>query len=113
MAIKNTESRVITATYEQVCQILRSSDFQTCLDATFVEEALLPDAVEFRYQRLTSWKKYGRNYFVKLKKLDDNRTEVAVTTQSRKVTVLWDIAWKDETDKIFNYLLILLRNSNS
>lgn len=113
MAIKNTEVRVLTAAYEQVCQVLRSSDFQTCLGAPFIEEAIVPDAVEFRYQRLTSWKKYGRNYFVKLKKLDDNRTEVAVTTQSRKVTVLWDIAWKDETDKIFNYLLILLRNSNS
>lgn len=108
MAIKNTESRIIPADFEDICAVLRDPDFSKAMQVEYVEEAILPDGVEFRYRRMSTAMKYGRNYFVKLKKAE-NATEAAVTTQSRKVTVLIDPLWKTETGRVYDFLEMLLR----
>ena len=54
----------------------------------FIEEAILSGAVEFRYCR---------------------KTNVAVTTQSRKVTVLLDIGWEREAERVFDIMEIMLK----
>lgn len=109
MAVKNTRARIYHCAFDRMCEILRSSDFSKCIDADFIEEAILSDGVEFRYVRKTDITRYGRNFFIKVKKTEDNATHVAVTTQSRKVTVLFDTAWKKEAERIFSLMDALLR----
>lgn len=109
MAVKNTQTKEYNVPFETMRALLRKPEFSTLMDAPFIEEAILSDGVEFRYIRKTDIvRRYGRNYFIKLQKVDDNTTSVAVTTQSRKVTVLFDTSWKREVTKVFNYMDILL-----
>lgn len=109
MAVKNALKRIYPQSVEIIGQVLRNPDFSQCLDAKFLEEAIMADGTEFRYIRETTMSRYGRNYFIKLAKLPDGQTEVTVTTQSRKVTVLWDTAWKKEAERTFGFLDMLLR----
>lgn len=113
MAIKNTASKNYNVDFETICDVLRNPDYSTCLDATYIEEAILSDGVEFRYVRKTNLLKrindYGRNFFIKITKESEKITNVAITTQSRKVTVLVDTNWKQEVDKAFSVIDILLR----
>ena len=109
MAVKNELKRSYPQSAEVIAQVLRHPDFAQCLDARFLEEAIMADGTEFRYIRETTMTRYGRNYFIKLVKLSDGQTEVTVTTQSRKVTVLWDTAWKKEVERTFGFLDMLLR----
>lgn len=111
MAVKNTSAKTYTAPYEDICAVLRSPDFSLCMEAEFIEEAILSDGVEFRLRRKTDITRYGRNYFIKVKKTGENQAEVAATIQSRKVTVLLDTSWKKEAEKVFNFLNMLLRKA--
>lgn len=108
MAVKNTKVQDYTMPFETVCAVLRRSDFSKLLDAQFIEEAITPDGREFRYQKKTTLMRYGRNYFVNVKMIGENHTSVAVTTQSRKVTVLIDTSWEKEVTGIFNIMDVLL-----
>ena len=109
MAVKNEMKRIYPQSAEAIGQVLRHPDFSQCLDVTYIEEAITPEGTEFRYTRKTDMSRYGRNYFIKLVTLADGQTEVTVTTQSRKVTVLWDIPWKKEVEKAFGFIDMLLR----
>lgn len=88
-------------------------DFSKCIDANYIEQAVISDYVEFRYVRKTNFLKriddYGRNFFIKVEKIDENTTSVSVTTQSRKITVLHDSNWQKEVTKVFDFIDILLR----
>ncbi len=109
MAIKNTKTKNYEIEYEKICNILRCPDFSKCLDAAFIEEAILSDAVEFRFIRKSTLWSYGRNYFIKVRKIAENSTDVSITVQSRKVTVLIDPNWEQEADKAYNFIEILLK----
>ena len=109
MAVKNTMSKNYTVDYEKIYSALRSSDFSKLLNVSFIEEAIIADEREFRYQRKTDIiRYYGRNFFIKVKELGEGEVCVFVTTQSRKVTVLFDTSWKLEAEKVFNILDVLL-----
>lgn len=108
MAIKKTMGRTYNVSIEKIRTALRNPYFSQCLDATFKEEAILSDGIEFRYIRKSDWSRYGRNYFVKVKKNQDGRTDVEVTTQSRKVTVLFDPNWEKEVEKIYGIINMLI-----
>ena len=109
MAIKNTAIKDYEVSCEKLYEILRGEDFSKLLQADFLEEAILPESHEFRFVRKTDWKRYGRNYFVDVKAKDENVSSVAVTVQSRKVTVLLDPLWEEEVKKIYAYLDVLVR----
>lgn len=109
MAVKNTDIKTYNISSEEISAILKSTDFSKCLDADFIEEAILSDGHEFRYQKKTNAFKYGRNYFVKIKETGENKTSVSVTTQSRKITVLFDPLWKKEVEKVFYFIDMLSR----
>ena len=109
MAVKNTAERVYNVSWEDICRVLRNPDFSQCIDAEFLEQAIMPDGTEFRFVRKTTLTRYGRNYNVKVKKLTDTEVNVAVMTQSRKVTVLIDPQWKAEVNRIFGFIDMLLR----
>lgn len=92
-------------------QILRSSKFATLIEAEFIEEVKLQkntDCIEFRYVRKTTPLRYGRNYFISVPQIDGDITTVTITTQSRKVTVLIDNAWKYSVDRVISVLEALL-----
>ena len=108
MAVKNSMTRTYTESADAIFRVLKSPDFSKCIDAAFYEEAILPDGNEFRYKRLTTATRYGRNFFILVKAAGEEVT-VSVTTQSRKVTVLFDTAWKRETTRAFEFLDMLLR----
>ena len=109
MAVKNTSTKNYAVSFDDISAVLRSPDFCKCMDAEFLEEAILPSSVEFRYKRKSTVTAYGRNYFIAVKSLDKNLVNVAVTTQSRKVTVLLDTSWKKEVEKAFGFIEMLLR----
>ena len=110
MAVKNTAMKDYNVSFDKICNALRCEDFIKCLAADLTEEVILGDAREFRYVRKTDIVRYyGRNYFVKVTPKGEDSVNVAVTTQSRKVTVLFDTAWKTEVDKIFAYIDLLIR----
>lgn len=113
MAVKNTKTRNYEIEYNTMCSLLRNPDFSKCLGVNYIEQAILSDCVEFRYVRKTDFLKrmddYGRNYFIRVKKIGENVTSVSVTTQSRKITVLHDSNWVREVDKVFEFIDILLR----
>ena len=113
MAVKNTKTKQYDVEYDTMCALLRNPDFSKCLDANYIEEAILSDGVEFRYVRKTNLLKriddYGRNYFIKVNKKENGLTSVSISTQSRKVTVMIDTNWKKEVDKAFSFIDILLR----
>lgn len=111
MAVKNSMAKVYTLPADVICGILRSPDFSKCLDATFIEEAIQPDGIEFRYIRKTVATRYGRNFYIKVKRISEQEAGVSVTTQSRKVTVLFDTAWKREATRAFEFVELLLRRS--
>ena len=109
MAVKNTSERVYSSSWEDVCRVLRNPDFSQCINADFLEEAILADGTEFRFVRKTTMTRYGRNYNVKVKKLTESEVSIAVTTQSRKITVLIDPQWKEEVNRVFGFIDMLLR----
>ena len=111
MAIKNSKQQEIKANYNVVMEILRSPKFATLIDATFTEEAKTQNGInciEFRYVKKTTMLRYGRNFFIVVPQVDEDTTNVTVTTQSRKVTVLLDTQWKSSVDHVFNVLNALL-----
>lgn len=109
MAIKNTEVKEYTIASKEICSVLRSPEFVQCMRADFVEEAILSDAIEFRFRRMTDWTRYGRNYFIKVKSDGKNGSVVSVTTQSRKLTVLIDTQWRKEVAAAFGFIDMLLK----
>lgn len=109
MAVKNSMTKIYDVPFYNICAVLRQPDFSQCVDAVLVEEAILPDGVEFRFVRKTTMTRYGRNYFVRLVKVNDEQTSVTITTQSRKYTVLWDTSWKNEVNRTFGFIDLLLR----
>ena len=109
MAVKNTMSKTYPVDCEKIYAALRSPDFSKLLNAPFIEEAIIADEREFRYQRKTDMiRYYGRNFFIRVKETGEGEVCVSVTTQSRKVTVLLDTSWKPEAEKVFNILDVLL-----
>lgn len=109
MAVKNTQTKNYDVSYDTLCNLFRNQDFRKCMDADYIEEAIISDYVEFRYIRKTTPFRYGRNFFIKVKKTGENTSSVSVTTQSRKVTVLLDTSWKKEVTQVFNFIDVLLR----
>ncbi len=109
MAVKNTTDKIYTVSAEALYSVLRDPDFSRCIDAELIEEAIMADGVEFRFVRKTTMQRYGRNYYIKVRKLAEAECDVAVMTQSRKVTVLFDIQWKDEVQKVYGFVDMLLR----
>lgn len=110
MAVKNQSQKTYCVPLDTISKILLNPDFCQCLGVEYIEAATYPDgAVEFRYKRKTTMTRYGRNYFVKIKKLGENQSEVTVATQSRKVTVLFDTQWKEEVQKTFGFIDMFLR----
>lgn len=88
-------------------EVLRNPRFPQLLDVEMIEEAKLADGIEFRYGRKTTWQRWGRNYFLKVSRAEDG-TVITVTIQSRKRTVLFDPAWKQEAEKALNRLEVLM-----
>ena len=113
MAVKNTETRNYDVEYDTLCNLFRNQDFSKCIDADYIEEAIIRNYIEFRYVRKTNISRYGRNFFIKVEKADEDITSVSVTTQSRKVTVLFDTSWKKEVTKVFDMIDILLKNKSN
>lgn len=109
MAVKNGAKKIYTETEEALFSVLKSQDFCQCMDVELYEQAIVPDGHEFRYRRKTSMTRYGRNYFAKVSKTENGEQEVTVTTQSRKVTVLLDPMWKQEVERMFGFIDMLLR----
>lgn len=52
---------------------------------------------------------YGRNFFIKLMKNEQGGTDVALTTQSRKLTVLLDTQFEEETERHTVFVDMFLR----
>ena len=105
MAVKNKKSKGYAVSYDSLCSILRNPKVANGLEAKLMNEVTMPDGIEFQFVKAPIEVKlssaYGRNYFVKLQRINDNNTNVTVATQSRKPTVLLDTLWLNEVNKVF------------
>lgn len=108
MAIKNSMTKSYAQNIEHIKCALRDPRFSRLLEASFLEEAITPEWVEFRYVRKTDASRYGRNYFVQVRPDAAGMTAVTAVIQSRKVTVLIDPKWKQEADRVYSCLDVLL-----
>lgn len=111
MAVKNSKKKELNANYNVVMELLRSPKFATLIDAKFTEEVKIPtrtDCIEFRYVKKTTLFNYGRNFFIEVPQIEGDTTTVTITTQSRKVTVLFDTYWESSVNRIISVLEALL-----
>ena len=108
MAVKNDITKNYSYPLETVIAALRHPKFGGLLDAPLKEEAKDAEGVEFRFIRKSDAARYGRNYFVRPTSAADGSTDVKVIIQSRKVTVLLDPKWKNEAERVFNALDVML-----
>ncbi len=116
MAVNHFETRSCSYTTEALFEALRSETYSKLIDAKFVREyknADQPNTTVFRYERYTTMMRYGRNYEVAITPKEDGTTDVGISTQSRKVTVLFDPEWKKEVEKCFVQLGLLIRSSQN
>ena len=108
MAVKNSESKNYSFPMETIMEALRDPRMALMIDAPLMLEGKNPEGIIFRYERKTTASRYGRNYEVLLTPGENDTTNVKVTIQSRKVTVLLDTAWEKEAKRVYSGLDALL-----
>ncbi len=108
MAVKNSTSKNYSFPMETIMEALRNPQLSAIIDASLMLEGKNPEGIIFRYERRSTMSRYGRNYEVLLTPGEGNTTDVKVTIQSRKVTVLIDPAWEAEAKRVYSGLELLL-----
>ena len=104
MAVKHHKTKTYPYSKEAFFAVLNDSRFCKMFESELSEEAKTADGIEFRFVKKTNVAKHGRNYNITVTDGESGSTKVTVTTQSRKVTVLWDPLWEKEVDHIFSIL---------
>ena len=102
MAVKNQQTKNLPHSAALIAEKLRSARFGEALEADFVSEEHPAEGIyRFLYVRKTTARRYGRNYTITLTDIGNGTANMAVMTQSRKVTVLFDTQWRQEVARVF------------
>ena len=112
MAVKHQKTKTFPYSKDAFFAVLSDARFYKTLEAKLLEEAKTANGIEFRFYTKTSYQKYGRNFTVTVAGASDANSKITVSTQSRKVTVLWDPLWEKEVNRIFSVIETFIELKN-
>ncbi len=111
MAVKNQLTKHSEYPSEAFLNALADPVFAQTIQAELVSKTEAPQGTTFRFEKKSDWKRWGRNFEITVTDRNDNTTNIYLVTQCRKVTVLWDIGWKEKVESIFNILEIMAKSN--
>ena len=111
MAVKNQLTKHSAYPATAFLQALADPAFAQTIQAEFISKTETPQGTTFRFEKKSDWKRWGRNFEITVMDRSDNSANIILLTQCRKVTVLWDIGWKEKVESIFNILEIMAKSN--